>query len=193
MANKTTVALRKEEYVAIIEAMMTGGSGFRANKKIAFALMLEANLGLRIGDVLRLTPRNFLKDGDRYIINISEDKTDKRNRKTVAKEIYELIQNYCIENNVMPTEPLITYKVRNIQTYLAKVVDYLGLSEDISTHSFRKFFGTDILYANGFNFVLVQKLFGHSSPAITQRYLRIYSEEMEEALKNHVLIPNSFK
>lgn len=193
MANKTTVALRKEEYTAIIEAMMTGGAGFRANKKIAFALILEANLGLRIGDILRLTPRNFLKDGDRYIINISEDKTDKRDRQTVAKEIYELIQNYCIENNIMPTERLIPCKERNIQTYLAKVVDYLGLSEDISTHSFRKYFGTDILKANGYNFILVQKLYRHSSPAITQRYLGIYSEEMEEALNNHVLIPTHFK
>jgi len=193
MANKTTVALRKEEYIAIIEAMMTGGAGFRANKKIAFALILEANLGLRIGDILKLTPRSFIKDGERYRLDIQEEKTNKKRPFTVPEEIYDLVQDYCLEYNIMPTEHLIPYKERNVQTYLAKVTDYLGYGDNISTHSFRKFFGTDILRKNGFNFILVQKIFQHSSPAITQRYLGIYSEEMEVALKKQVTIPPGFK
>ena len=191
MANKTTVALKESEYQNIINAMLSGGSGFRPNRRIAFALILEANLGIRIGDILKLTPRSFIKDGDRYRLNIVEEKTQKKRLFTVPAEIYHLVQDYCIDYNIMPTESLIPYKERNIQTYLAKVADYLGY-ENISTHSFRKYFGTSILKNNGYNFVLVQKIFQHSSPAITQRYLGIYSEEMEEALTKHVQIPKEF-
>lgn len=192
IANKVTVALKESEYKEIIETMITGGAGFRPNRKIAFALILEANLGIRIGDVLKLTPRSFIKDGERYRLNIQEEKTSKKRPFTVPEEIYKLVQDYCLEYNIMPTEPLVPYKERNIQTYLAKVTDYLGYGDNISTHSFRKFFGTDILRKNGFNFILVQKIFQHSSPAITQRYLGIYSEEMENALKNHVVVPTQW-
>ena len=74
-----------------------------------------------------------------------------------------------------------------MQKYLAKVSDYLGY-ENIGTHSFRKFFATDILINNNYNLVLVQRLLQHSSPAITQKYIGISSEEMENVLKKHIRI-----
>ena len=74
-----------------------------------------------------------------------------------------------------------------VQKYLQKVTDYLGY-ENIGTHSFRKFFATDIFEKNDYNIILVQQLLQHSSPSITQRYLGISSEQMENALKGHVAI-----
>lgn len=50
MANKKSLALTKEQYENLIGAMRKGGNTFRANDRIATALVLEANLGLRIGD-----------------------------------------------------------------------------------------------------------------------------------------------
>ena len=188
MANITTIALTLEQYKEIIETMRTGGAGFRPNDKIATALILEANLGLRISDILELTPRSIIKDGDRYRLNIIEIKKKKKRQFTVPEEIYKFIIQYCDEYQVLPNEKLFPYTVRNVQKYLNKVVDYLGY-ENISTHSFRKFFGTYILKKNNYNFILVQKLFQHSSPTITQRYLGITSEEMENALKGHVVLP----
>lgn len=38
MANKTTVALTREQYEEIIQTMRSGGAGFRANNRIATAL-----------------------------------------------------------------------------------------------------------------------------------------------------------
>ena len=47
MANKKSLALTKEQYENLIGSMRKGGNTFRANDRIATALVLEANLGLR--------------------------------------------------------------------------------------------------------------------------------------------------
>ena len=52
--NKKTLALTTEQYREIISAMRKGFAGSRPNDTVATALMLEANLGLRISDILRL-------------------------------------------------------------------------------------------------------------------------------------------
>ena len=52
--NKKTTALTTEQYTAIIETMKQGFTGFYPNERIATALVVEGNLGLRISDILRL-------------------------------------------------------------------------------------------------------------------------------------------
>ena len=57
--NKKTVALTEEQYKTIIEIIRSGficadGHDVKPNNRIATALVLEANLGLRISDVLQL-------------------------------------------------------------------------------------------------------------------------------------------
>ena len=52
--NKKTTALTTEQYIEIITTMKEGFCGCRPNERIATALVLEANLGLRISDILRL-------------------------------------------------------------------------------------------------------------------------------------------
>ena len=64
------------------------------------------------------------------------------------------------------------------------VCDYLGL-EGISTHSFRKWYATEIYKANGFDIALVQRLLQHSSAATTQRYIGIEPQRIEQAIQNH--------
>lgn len=185
MANKETVALTREQYEEIIKTMRAGGAGFRPNERIAAILMLEANLGMRISDILALRPDNILKDGERYRLNISEIKTKKKRSFTVPKEIVAFIADYCKENHIGSDERIFPVSERNVQIYLAKVCDYLGY-EHIGTHSFRKFFATDILVNNNYNFLLVQKLLQHASVTTTQRYIGITSKEMEDALNSHV-------
>ena len=57
---------------------------------------------------------------------------------------------------------------------------------NIGTHSFRKFFATEIYVNNNYNIILVQQLLQHSSAAITQRYIGISSKELEDALVGHI-------
>ena len=49
--NKKTKALTTEQYKEIIQTMREGFCGCRPNERIATALVLEANLGLRISDI----------------------------------------------------------------------------------------------------------------------------------------------
>ncbi len=185
MANKTTVALTQEQYKELIMTMKTGGAGFRANNRIATALELEANMGLRIEDILNLKLKDIISDGNRYRLNITEKKTGKKRTFTVPLQIYQYIKIYALDNGIKENELLFPIGERTVQKYLAKVADYLRY-ENIGTHSFRKFFATQIYLNNNYNIVLVQQLLQHSSVAVTQKYVGITSQQMEKALDEHV-------
>ena len=183
--NKKTLALTEQQYTDIISTMRKGFSGFRPNNRVATALILEANLGVRISDILSLKLNDIVKDGDRYRLDITEQKTGKKRTFTVLPELYNHIKIYCLENGIKPHEVIFPIKARVIQHHLKTVCDYLGY-EGISTHSFRKFFATDIYIKNNYNIVLVQRLLQQSTPAVTQNYIGIEPIEIENALKNHL-------
>lgn len=185
MANKTTVALTEEQYKEIIATMREGGAGFRPNDRIATCLVLEANLGLRIEDILSLRLSDVIKDGSRYRLDIVEAKTQKKRTFTVPFMIYQFMQVYCFENHIGEDDLMFPITTRAVQKHLQKVADYLGY-ENIGTHSFRKFFATEIYKDNNYNIALVQKLLQHSSIAVTQRYIGISGREVEEALQKHI-------
>lgn len=185
MANKKALALTKDQYEQLIDAMRTGGKTFRANSRIATALVLEANLGLRIGDILSLRLKDIVLDGPRYRLDIVEKKTGKKRVFTVPLPIYQYLRLYCLDHRIEPDEMIFPVKERTVQKYLAKVSAELGM-EGIGSHSFRKFFATEIYLNNNYNLLLVQKLLQHSSAAITQRYIGISSRELEDALAAHI-------
>ena len=97
MANKKTLALNREEFEEIIYTIKTGfttasGEKVRPNQRIATALTLQANLGLRIGDVLNLRLSDIVFESDRYRLNIVEEKTKKSRNFTVPTDIYIFLQ-----------------------------------------------------------------------------------------------------
>lgn len=183
--NKKTLALTKEQYTEIISTMRTGFSDHRPNNKIATALVLEANLGLRVSDIVQLRLNDIVKDGDRYRLDITEQKTQKKRVFTVPKEIYNYIKQYCIDNEIKSNEQIFKLTERAVQKHLKLVCDYLEY-EGIGTHSFRKFFATNVYKNNDYNIILVQELLQHSSPSITQRYIGISSKDIETALQNNI-------
>lgn len=188
--NKKTVALTAEQYTEIIQTIQQGFLGHRPNPRIAAALVVEANLGVRISDISRkLALNNIIRDGGRYRLDITEQKTKKKRTFTVPAELYTYLQSYCIDNKIGADEVMFPVSERTIQNHLALVCDYLGTGyENISTHSFRKFFATSIYNENGKDIALVQRLLQHTSPATTQRYIGIEPERIEKALENHLLL-----
>lgn len=182
--NKKTVALTAEQYKEIIETMQQGFTGMRPNPRVATALVIEANLGLRICDILMLRLSDIIKDGDRYRLNIHEKKTGKLRTFTVPSPIYMYIENYCLRNQIGKNDRIFPVSSRTVQSILKMTCDYLGY-ENISTHSFRKFFATEIYTKNGYDISLVQYLLQHSSPSITQRYIGIEPRKVEEAILKH--------
>ena len=182
--NKKTIALTTEQYKEIIQTMKEGFCGCRPNERIATALVLEGNLGLRISDILKLRPCDILLDGDRYRLEIVEQKTGKKRVFTVPLVIQQYIENYCLRNGIKPTEPMFPISERAIQKQLKIVCDYLGFA-GISTHSFRKWYATEIYKANGYDIALVQRLLQHASASTTQRYIGIEPQRIEDAIQNH--------
>ena len=94
--NKKTTALTTAQYKDIIQHMKEGFSGCRPNERIATILVLEGNLGLRISDILKLRLCDIVRDGDRYRLEVTEQKTGKHRTFTVPLVIQQYIENYCL-------------------------------------------------------------------------------------------------
>ena len=182
--NKRTISLTSDQYRNIITTMKEGGCGFRPNERIATALVLEGNLGLRICDIIKLRLCDIVNDGGRYRLSITEQKTGKQRVFTVPLVIFQYIENYCLRNGIGRNDLMFPLTTRAVQKQLAIVCEYLGYS-GISTHSFRKWYATEIYKDSGFDIALVQRLLQHSSAAVTQRYIGIEPQRIEEAIERH--------
>ena len=99
--------------------------------------------------------------------------------------VKQYIENYCLRSGIGTRDLIFPITERAIQKQLALVCDYLGY-EGIGTHSFRKWNTTEIYKANGYDIALVQRLLQHSSAAVTQRYIGIEPQRIEETILNHV-------
>lgn len=185
--NKKTVALTTAQYKEIIQTMKQGFSGCRPNERIATALMVEANLGIRISDILKLRLSDIVRDGDRYRLSITEQKTGKARVFTAPFTLYQFIRCYCLDNGIAATDIIFPITERAVQKQLKTVCDYLGI-QGVSTHSFRKYYATEIYKNNGYNIALIQHLLQHSSVAVTQRYIGVQQQEIERAIENHLCL-----
>lgn len=183
--NKRTVAITAEQYKEIISTIKKGFLGHRPNERVATALMLEANLGLRISDILKLRLNDIVKDGSRYRLAIVEQKTGKARNFTVPLALYQFIRCYCLDNGITADEIMFPISERVVQKHLKCVCDYLDI-RGVGTHSFRKFYATEIYKDSGYNILLVQQLLQHSSPSVSQAYIGIQQKEIETAIEGHL-------
>lgn len=184
-------SLTTDEFRRIITAIKTGfvhdGIRVHPNERIATILTVEANLGIRISDVLALHLSDIVKDGDRYRLSITEIKTGKPRNFTVPLEIYNYLQTYAYENGIAKESKLFDVGKRVVQQHLDKTCRYLSI-HGVSTHSFRKYFATQVYIESGYNVELVRELLQHSSVTTTQRYIGVGTKEIEEALQKRVLL-----
>ena len=189
--NKKTRAIDEETYKLIIATMKNGfaheGVQYKPNERIATVLVLEYNLGLRVGDILNLTVDSFVKDGSRYRLDIYEQKTGKYRNFTVVNEIYQFVRDYAYAHNISSKAKLFPITERAVLKHLKSVCSYLGLN-GVGSHSFRKGFATNVYVNNHYNIELVRTLLQHSSVNVTQRYIGIGSNELEEAIQKNVCL-----
>lgn len=189
--NKKTRALDKEQYELIIKTIQTGFTHnehiFKPNHRLAALLVIQANLGLRLSDILNLHLCDIVKDAGRYRLDIVEQKTNKSRTFTVVPELYTYLLEYANKNNISNQARLFALTERGVQKQLKIVVDYLGM-DNISTHSFRKFYATEIYKNNDYDIELVRHLLQHSSATVTQKYIGISQARVEKAIQKHVCL-----
>lgn len=155
----------------------------RPNKQIYLIFLIQLNTGLRIGDVLILKKKNF----NNNFIHLKEQKTGKIQHRKINTEIINKVEEYCDKKKLGHNDRMFTIKVRWVQKYIQKISFILGAS-DISTHSFRKTYAHIQYLDSQCNIELVRKLLNHSSVSVTQRYLGITDEEVNEASANFKII-----
>ncbi len=189
--NKRCVALTESQYRESVRLLREGfvlsGVSVKPNGRIATLEVVQACLGLRLGDCLRLRMTSFVKDGSRYRLDIREQKTGKCRTFTVPGEIYGFVQDYALANKIGFGERLFDITERQVQRHLNKVFVKMGLPlGSYGSHSYRKYFSQKVYVENGYNIELVRTLLQHSSVAVTQRYVGISQKQVEEALAGTV-------
>ena len=189
--NKRCVALSDEQYRESIRLLREGfvleGKIIKPNPRIATVAVLQASLGLRLGDVLQLNMGSFIKESGRWKLNIKEQKTGKVRDFTVPVEVYSFIQDYAINMGISNTAKLFDISERQVERHLNKVFSKMELPlRSFGSHSYRKYFATREYLDNEMNIMIVKTLLQHSSVAVTQRYIGLSQKTVEDALAKTV-------
>ena len=149
------------------------------------------NSGLRISDLLKLTISDVI-DGNKLKdrIRLREKKTNKFKDFPLSDNAKSALKEYLKTREYAANEPLIISRknkgfLLRQQAYkiINNVAKEVSIKEKIGTHTLRKTFGYHA-YNNGYDITLIQKLFNHSSPSVTLRYIGITQDELDDVYMN---------
>ena len=145
------------------------------------------NTGLRNSDILSLDVEDVK---DRNYVEIREKKTNKYKKFSLNKflkaEIEQFVKDKPRTHPIFYTQK--HYRLDRIQAYriLNKATQKVGVRERIGTHTLRKTFGYHH-YKKYDDIVLLQKIFNHTSPFVTLRYIGIEQDTIDESYMNFYL------
>lgn len=182
--SKATRPITEEEFRKIIFTLKHGVKFedrrghkrmIKPNNQIALILSVQATIGFRINDILRMKLRDIRGNKISFI----EQKTKKLQYRQVNIDFIEALQDYAAGLDIGLNDYLFNTTARNIQKILKRVTDYLGYNY-IGTHSFRKFYAVNAYRASNNNLEMVRNLLNHSSVSITQRYINVDQDKIDE-------------
>lgn len=168
--------------IADIEAMKNGLA--KNGQRDLLLFLCGIYLGRRVGDLLKLKVSDLK---GQTVLKIKEEKTGKiislginaELQKAVAGYVQNMSDDAYLFESRKGNQPITrgqAYKILN------NCATKCNISE-IGTHSMRKTFGYHY-YQKTHDIAMLQKLFGHSSPAITLRYIGIDDDMTVEAMQN---------
>lgn len=182
-----TRALEKNELELIFNYIKNGGSKgetrIRGNVQIYLICLVQLNTGLRIGDVLNLKVKDIITGK----LNIVEQKTGKTQNRKINEDVIKIVRCYCNRKFLKENDNIFNFSIRWVQKFLKKVSICTEI-ENFSTHSFRKTYAHMQYIDNKYNIELVRRLLNHSSIVVTQKYLGVSDNEVENASKGFKLI-----
>jgi integrase/recombinase XerC len=185
----------KKEHAALEAKDMTGRVQ-RADeqaKRMYAMYLLAVNAGLRTIELSRANVRDVQAKADKawiYIYGKGHSEADQK--KPIAKEVYEAIQDYLRSRKDKPSgnSPLFVatgnrshgqrLSSTTISTMLKKVMQSAGYdSERLTAHSLRHTTGQMVMELTGNNIYATQMYMRHESPVTTEIYLNHEHDEQD--------------
>ncbi len=179
----TTTSMDWDTFKSLISKLERDGE-----YKFCLLITIGVFTGLRISDLLQLRFSQF-ENAD--ILTIQEQKTRKTRRIKINPDLKQIVERVKGRIAITDTSQYIflnKYRTKPIdQSYVnVKLKDILKrydivLEGNASSHLFRKTLGNRVLRLNNYSnesVILLMELFGHSSPAITKRYLGLREQEI---------------
>lgn len=157
------------------------------NKRNLILFTIGINCGLRISDILSL---NVGDVKNKNFIEIKEKKTGKFKKFPINSKLKPMLDDFV--KNRKNNEPLFlsifNNRLERVGAYyiITDVCKKAGLEEKIGTHTMRKTFGYHH-YKKFKDIAMLQKIFNHSTPQITLRYIGIEQEEIYQSYSNFIL------
>ena len=165
----------------------------KTNLRDYLLFTMGINIGLRISDLLQLRFIDVLdRTGSFFdIITVKEQKTEKTKtfmlNDTVKKALTEYMKSIQYEHGSYifssrkgdnkPISRVQAYRVINEACMIAKIKGAIGC------HTLRKTFGY-WAYKQGIDITLLMRIFNHSTPSITLRYIGIEQEDINNVYVN---------
>ena len=179
----TTTSMDWDQFKSLISKLERDGE-----YKYCLLISIGVFTGLRISDLLQLRYSQF-ENSD--ILIIQEKKTKKTRRIKINLDLKEIVDRVKKRMVVSDTDQYIfvnRYGTKPIDkswvnVELKRIFKQYGieLEGNVSSHMFRKTLGNRVLRLNNYSnesIVLLMELFGHSSVALTKRYLGIREREI---------------
>ena len=148
------------------------------NIEILCIWLLGIFSGLRISDILNL---NVCDVKNKEFLTIVEKKTNKQKQFPINKKVKKSFK--MLTKGRGNFEPLFLgvrgkrLNRRQVYRLLKRACEVLNLKIKIGTHTMRKTFGY-FHYKQFKDIALLQKIFNHSAPSITLRYIGIEQDEI---------------
>ena len=157
------------------------------NPRDLLLFTIGTNCGLRVSDILALNVEDVR---NKNFIQLIEKKTGKFKKFPINSKLKPMFEKFI--KNRKDEEPLFTTKFQNrlgrVTAYytIREACKIANLDEKIGTHTMRKTFGYHH-YKKFKDVALLQKIFNHSSPMVTLRYIGIEQEQINESYTNFIL------
>lgn len=159
----------------------------KKSKRDLLLLTIGTNCGLRISDIVAL---NVGDVKNKTHIRIIEKKTGKYKSFPINSKLKPMFEEYTKGKH--SDEALFKTRFQNrmdrftAYRIIRKSCKLAGLPEKVGTHTMRKTFGYHH-YQKFKDVAILQKIFNHSSPQVTLRYIGIEQDQIDESYTNFVL------
>ena len=159
----------------------------KTSKRDLLLFTIGTNCGLRISDIVAL---NVGDVRNKSHIRIVEKKTGKYKSFPINSKLKPMFEEYT--KGKRSDEALFKTRFQNrmdrftAYRIIRKSCKLAGLPEKVGTHTMRKTFGYHH-YQKFKDVAILQKIFNHSTPQVTLRYIGIEQDQIDDSYNNFIL------